>query len=41
MSYQKKIILKKIYLIKKAMIRLLEFRKKKYLILRKITLNNN
>lgn len=37
----RKIILKKVSLIKKAIIRLLEYRQNRYLILRKIKLNNN
>lgn len=37
----RKIILKKVHLIKKAIIRLLEYRQNRYLILRKIKLNNN
>jgi hypothetical protein len=41
MVLKKKIILRKIFLIKKALIRLLEYRQKKYLILKKITLNND
>lgn len=41
MILKRKTILKKFYLIKKAIIRLLEYRQKRYLILRKITLNNN
>jgi hypothetical protein len=41
MILKRKIILRKISLIKKAMIRLLEYKQKRYLILRKITLGNN
>jgi len=41
MILKRKTILKKLYLIKKAIIRLLEYRQKRYVILRKITLNNN
>jgi hypothetical protein len=38
---RRKIILKKVHLIKKAIIRLLEYRQNRYLILKKIKLNNN
>jgi hypothetical protein len=41
MILKRKIILRKISLIKKAMIRLLEYKQKRYLILRKITLDNS
>ena len=38
---RRKIILKKVHLIKKAIIRLLEYRQNRYLILKKIKINNN
>ena len=38
---RRKIILKKVHLIKKAIIRLLEYRQNRYLIFKKIKLNNN